>query len=337
MVNFLPQVIDVFSPLLGTGYLQKITGHYVIFPFYHTVSDDFLPHVYHVSPYKNVRQFKHDLDYLCRYFEPLHPHELTSSLLSSKKPAFLLSFDDGLSQVFDIIAPILEEKGIPAIFFFYFFFIESENLSFRYKISLIIDRLKNNDNSKNLLDAIYRITEQNQLEKVIHWLRSLDNSTHPLIEKLAQILEIDFSGYYRKFKPYLTQKQVQILADKGFLIGSHGYTHPLFAKLTPEQQWEEISKSMKVITEWVNPPVKTFAFPFHDIGIPLALFKRIQQNQICDFTFGTSGFKKDMAPCHFHRISMERKNLSANRIIKTEYIYFELKKPFGKNLIRRND
>ena len=55
---------------------------------------------------------------------------------------FLLSFDDGLSSFYQTIAPILEEESIKAINFVNTDFLDNRELFFRYKVNLIIDKLK---------------------------------------------------------------------------------------------------------------------------------------------------------------------------------------------------
>ena len=80
---------------------------------------------------------------------------------------------------------------------------------------------------------------------------------------------------------------------------------------------------------------KIFAFPFTDYKITNAFFDKIEQNQIYDLSFGTSGLKTDLIKFNLQRIPMEINNLSANEIIKTEYFYYFLKSFINKNIIKR--
>lgn len=93
-----------------------------LFPCGHIVSDVNPPHVRHLFSAPNIAKFKTDLDFLCQRYRPLQLSELDRirGLHDNKVPAccFLLSFDDGLREAYDVIAPILRNKGIPAIFFF---------------------------------------------------------------------------------------------------------------------------------------------------------------------------------------------------------------------------
>ena len=52
-----------------------------------------------------------------------------------------LSFDDGLREVYTIIAPILKERGLPATFFITTDFIDNKKLFYRNKASLLIEAI----------------------------------------------------------------------------------------------------------------------------------------------------------------------------------------------------
>ncbi len=84
-------------------------------PFYHVVSNDKLPHILNYN-YRNTYQFEKELDFYLKYFKPVSLSELMTGKKLPKK-VFHLSFDDGLKECAEIIAPILLRKGVPATFF----------------------------------------------------------------------------------------------------------------------------------------------------------------------------------------------------------------------------
>ncbi len=61
----------------------------VFLPFYHTVSDENLPHILNY-PYRNVAQFEKELDFFLKYFKPVSLEELASENYSGKKVFHLL-------------------------------------------------------------------------------------------------------------------------------------------------------------------------------------------------------------------------------------------------------
>src|SRR5438477_4699987 len=88
--------------------------------YYHLVSDSDVPHVSNLYAFRRVAQFKKDLDVLLKFFHPLSLQDFMLSLKGQRslpRNAFLLTFDDGLKECHEVIAPILRQKGIPATFF----------------------------------------------------------------------------------------------------------------------------------------------------------------------------------------------------------------------------
>jgi len=105
-------------------------------PFYHLVSDkepDFVKGLY--KP-KTVAQFKADLNVFLKYYEPISLEEViqyNKGEIKLLKPSFHLTFDDGLANFHEIIAPILKEKNIPATVFLNTAFVDNKDLFYRYK------------------------------------------------------------------------------------------------------------------------------------------------------------------------------------------------------------
>ena len=123
--------------------LVSLTKKKIIVPFYHTVAEQPLPHIKHLYRMKTVEEFQKDLDFLLRYFEPidvetlyhLHIHKTVP-----KKPVFHLTFDDGMKEIYEIVASILLKKGIPATFFINSGFVDNKALFYRHRESLEKER-----------------------------------------------------------------------------------------------------------------------------------------------------------------------------------------------------
>jgi peptidoglycan/xylan/chitin deacetylase (PgdA/CDA1 family) len=92
--------------------------------FYHTVSDDYLPHINPLYTPRTIKQFKKDIDFLCHTTQKANVE-------------FNISFDDGLRETYDIILPILYAKGIPATVFVCSDFVDNRQLFFRHKAALL--------------------------------------------------------------------------------------------------------------------------------------------------------------------------------------------------------
>ncbi len=122
--------MSIFINFIPTKLLLKLSGIKTIYPFYHIVSDKPPAHIKHLYPIRTVKQFEKDLDFLQKYF--------SASVFPVKdnSPQFVLSFDDGLSEVYDTIAPILLKRKISAIFFINSAFVDNRDMFKNYILSL---------------------------------------------------------------------------------------------------------------------------------------------------------------------------------------------------------
>ena len=98
--------------------LIKWSEQSTVFPFYHAVSEEPLPHISHLYRVRTTAEFEGDLELLLKYFEPMGLAVYLDQAGEKRgKRGMVLTFDDGLKECHHIIAPLLKKKGIPAVFF----------------------------------------------------------------------------------------------------------------------------------------------------------------------------------------------------------------------------
>lgn len=122
-------------PACSGKWLQRAANRHVICPYYHAVSDKPLPHISPLYRHRTVAEFRADLDWLLAHYKPIRWSEI-DQYAQAGEPAFCLTFDDGLKEFYTIVAPILEEKGIPCLCFLNSAFVDNRDLMFRYKEAL---------------------------------------------------------------------------------------------------------------------------------------------------------------------------------------------------------
>jgi len=291
-------------------------------PVYHCVSDENLPHLNHIINYKNVKQFENDLDFFSKYFQFVNWEEFKDYFrgnFKAKKKIALLTFDDGFREFYDVVAPILERKGIYAINFVNPAFIDNKDLMFRCKTSLIVDSIKNStsNNTGISLEEVLKINYQNKSK----------------LNQIAEKLEIDFGKYLKEQKPYLDSDQLKELTTKGFGISAHSWDHPLYCELSLEDQIQNTVKSLNFIKE--NKFLDdSFAFPFTDFGVKKDFFEGLFKKEPLSYSFGCAGIKTDSFNKNLQRIPMETGE-SASQTLRKEIAYFKFKKLLNKNTIIR--
>lgn len=212
--------------------LIKASNQQILLPFYHLVSDKnpvFIKHLY--SP-KNVLNFTEDLDIFLKNYHPISLEELIliqNGKKSISKPCFHLTFDDGLSNFYDVIAPILIEKNIPATVFLNTNFVDNKEVFYRYKVSLLIEYFLNaHDKLKNVyFDFVFEKTEINVKRiartnnDVMGFLLKINFQNKELLDELANKVNYSFPDFLTQQKPYLSLLQIKELQEKGFTFGAH--------------------------------------------------------------------------------------------------------------------
>jgi peptidoglycan/xylan/chitin deacetylase (PgdA/CDA1 family) len=320
--------------------LINISGQKLIFPYYHAVSDEALSHIHNVFPYRRTSCFIRDLDYLLRHFRPAGIEELNSWQENNSypdKPYFFLSFDDGLREVYDIVAPILNKKGVPATFFINNDFVDNRDLFYRYKISLIIDRLdtvRYSPATSELMQSRFHLPGKEK-RHILKFIREIRYDRKEILNEIAGILDLDFNAFLKVKKPYMTSSQINELAKQGFNIGAHSKDHPDFLELNTREQLEQFRQSIEFVKKEFGQEHGLFAFPFGDEGVSKDFFTTIGGSGEARSSFGTRGLKKDPVHFHYQRIAMETPVLPAFMRLKAEYFLYILKTPFGKNIVIR--
>ncbi|MCK5815900.1 MAG: polysaccharide deacetylase family protein [Flavobacteriaceae bacterium] len=324
----------------STKFLLSTSKRKVIFPFYHSISNSPTVIVKHLYSEKSIEEFTDDLDFLLKYFIPISIDDFLTrkeELDSDKNNYFLLSFDDGLSSFYNIVAPILIKKNIPAINFLNTDFINNKGLFYRYKVSLLIDEIERFDINSEVLTKVEEIILNGVCGKmsILDWLQKCTIKEDEILGNIGLLLKVSFDDFLKEKKPYLTGGQIQNLINNGFEFGAHSTSHPLYSEITHEDQLDETFRSLDFLKNTLNINNNYFSFPFTDDGVSGKFFSEMENEKI--ITFGTSGLKEEEFKHHFQRIPMEySENYSAKRIIRGELFYFLVKRIIGKNKTIRN-
>jgi peptidoglycan/xylan/chitin deacetylase (PgdA/CDA1 family) len=298
-------VIPFFGHIINLKRLIRYTNQNIIHIFGHTVTDEYLPHINPIYKPKSVLEFKKDLEYILKYFEPVSVQEVLSHTNKEKiitKPSFHLSFDDGLKEIYDVVLPILKSKGIPATVFINSDFVDNKDLFFRYKAALIANRIPN------------------EKERVL----AINYSEKNMLDEMASQLNLNFIDFLNTQKPYLTSEQLKTLQKNGFTIGGHSQNHPNYNLLSEFEQVSQTINSCKFVQNEFLEKNSFFAFPFTSEGIPLSFYGKIAKD--ISLTFGVSGLDFSNQGKHIERIDIENYGRNAREYIHRAYMTNLLKK-----------
>ncbi len=339
---FKDRFFRISSPVasaLPVPLLRKLAGIRMILPMYHAVSDTPAPHLKYLYHVRSQKQFRADIDTLLRHFEPLGLEEVLKQSAdpgSYPKPAFHLSFDDGLREFYEVAAPILKEKGVPATCFLNNDFLDNRDMMYRLKTSLLIDHMHGQGTGSESWKIFHQWAEEHGLGHAYYRKILLDigYSRSDLLEDLAQRLGISFTEYSDTMKPYMSVSEVKELIRQGFTFGAHTARHPDFMRLSADEQVSETLESVQDITSTFGLEYRVFSFPFTDFGVTDRFFSNEQLRTGVDRTFGCAGIKKDSAPDHMQRIAVELYGGSLESLLGKEYLYSSLLRISGKQFVK---
>ena len=311
----------------------------LLVPYYHMVSDRQIPHLSHLYPYKNLRQFSEDLDFLTRNYTPIDLREVLRSIHNGtgfRKKKFLLVFDDGFREIYEVIAPVLHRKGIPAVFFLCTGFIDNKKLCFEHKASLLagilekqVSELKRSSILKLYLDKGFSYLDPKQA------VLNTPYSHQDLLDEVANVIDADFNEYLFNQRPYLTSDEINKLLENGFSVGAHSIDHPRYIELTDDEKVYQTVQSVRDIRRLFGLEYGVFAFPHSDAKISMNLLERIHQSGIVDATFGNQGMLKEPFPCHLQRFSLEKPCIPARDILVKNYCRKLFKDLSGRGVVQR--
>ncbi len=292
--------------------------------YYHTVSDESLPHIKHLYKYKDIEFFMKDLDYLASHYTIISPQDL----LDKKRvpgDSCLITFDDGFTECRDIIAPILLEKGIEAAFFLNSGFIGNKDMYFRNQLSIIIDALENNQYSQTQLECCNALFPDHMVDghELKEAILTVGYDKKEIITKALDILELDINDYLKTKKPYMDIEDIKWLKDNGFHIGSHSIDHTPLHKLPFDEQVNQMIESTDYVQNTFDLPYRISSLPHNDRGLEGAFFHQMRQS--LDLLFGGHGLTHKNHFNYFKRVNPEH----------SRNIRFFLEKQYGIQLVKK--
>jgi peptidoglycan/xylan/chitin deacetylase (PgdA/CDA1 family) len=299
---------------------------------YHMVSNVQVPHVKHY-PFLSTAEFESDLLYLKKNFGFISYEQMVKRQHTEASPGDMpvcLSFDDGFSECFSVVRPVLLHHGAPCIFFIVTDLIDNRSIFFETHVSLcmhailtlppeVVTSVVDNFGLQAQLPSavselsiwggrgVFQIADLDpRVRPLVTWLLAVTPAELVLLDSLSQLLGIDAARYMRTAEPFLTTEQILQLRSDGFTIGAHSRSHRRLQELSPADAEMEIVESCRVIQEITGQSSVPFAFPYFGGGIDRTWLARLQrQHDVVGLFFDTQGLRPD-APFVVQRVFGER-------------------------------
>lgn len=238
---------------------------------YHYIREDFYtpyPSIFGLTPV----QFRSQLEQLSRYGTFISQGELLSY---KEKPLdkdyFLITFDDGLREQYELAKPILEEMGIP-----YIFFINTSNFS-KKKVSLVhkIHLLRSQVAPEILIQTLNAEVLTGKERKAAMHHYNYDTEENAIlkyflnfklsIKKQQEFIDPLFAEFFDEKRLaeslYFSEEMLQELYKKG-VLASHSHRHLPLGRLEASEVKEELQNTQDFFVEKFGEKAKALSYPY---------------------------------------------------------------------------
>jgi peptidoglycan/xylan/chitin deacetylase (PgdA/CDA1 family) len=249
---------------------------------YHFLAGDLFPGK-GVHPFGPER-FKAQVERLARNTRFLSVGDLVGEVLpplGAARRYALLTFDDGLAEQAEIAWPILEAKGIPAVFFPCTAPLETGRLLHVHRMHALRSAMEDREllalfaelaKTRGFGETARRIEKSEGLLALYPYdspearrVKSLFNYDLPVQER-ETLAELAFSQVFGEEGPwaerlYMTADTVRKLGRAGCL-GSHTHTHKPLASLEVEDVRREIAQSLDILERIAGTRPASVSYPY---------------------------------------------------------------------------
>lgn len=238
----------------------------------------------------DVGLFRKQLGFLCQNYRIVSMEQVIDAIVSDNdlpENACLLTFDDGYTDCYTFVLPILEEYGVQGSFFIPAkIFVEHKLLDVN-KIHFILA----NGNSDRIIRFLYEkmdyyrgrefdFASNEELYDTYGVPNRFDNGDVIFIKRMLQnvlpeqIRSIISSELFEREigiredvfarELYMSRDQIRTMKRHGMYIGIHGYDHYWLGKVPEDRMKADIDKALESMDEFVDTNKWVMNYPYGD-------------------------------------------------------------------------
>jgi peptidoglycan/xylan/chitin deacetylase (PgdA/CDA1 family) len=240
--------------------------------------------------FRSADEFSKQLDALSASGQAIKPDALERGLKTGDIPAgFVLTFDDGLRDHYEFVAPELNKRGWEAFFFINTGAWEGTILDVHklqlLNASLPVNQLGNafrtsvtdlgidldfNTIPEKYIRSIYTYDEMAvaRLKYAINFLMSTTDR-HIVIDDVFERFAEDIGPAATEL--YMTPQQVAELHSQGHVIGGHTTRHLGLSRQGPGERAADLEANLSMLRTQLGEDTRWFSFPFGDDRNPAVI------------------------------------------------------------------
>lgn len=209
----------------------------------------------------DIDVFRDHVAWLASRYTPIRPHELTDPRYQtrSKRPAVLLTFDDGYTDFYTNAYPILREYNVPALVFLPTEAVSDGGTIWPERLQCWIDRARAAGAYGALAD-LFKPQYGDLIIKNRQVLKSMpDDERRVILDTIRTTL--DSLGVDTHIdRQMMTWSQIN--STRPFIeYGAHTHTHPIVARMSPAEFKADMQRNCEHLERGLGERPTTFAWP----------------------------------------------------------------------------
>lgn len=213
----------------------------------------------------DASRFSHICGWLAKWFNVLPLEQAVRQLRSGelRERALAITFDDGYEDNCSVAMPILQRHGLCATFFVATGFLDGGRMWNDSIVESIrcckADSLDLSDVAPGLtaFDLRGHARRRAAIDRILGVVKYM-----PPVERIEAVDKLGAcAGVSLPRDLMMSSDQVLALRRGGMQIGAHTVTHPILARLEPDEALAEIAGSKRRLEALLDEPVKVFAYP----------------------------------------------------------------------------
>lgn len=285
----------------------------------HPSSGGFHPGINTLTP----AAFERQLDQLCAAMEPIDWPTLyawTCGRGHIPDRCFLLTFDDGLADHAETVAPILQDRGLRGAFFVSGAVLSEHRMLSAHAVHLLLSvlsgevlapEIERSLRDRNCGDATLTDAESAAADSMYHYeTQAVGRLKYTLTMKLPpevrsaivdELFErhIGSTAHWARHW-YLGWDDLARMQSFGHTIGGHGYLHEPYQRFTAAQVQRDIRNAAAVLREGLGPEIRPFSYPFGSAPAQAGEFCTAE-GFVHGFTTEHAWLRSGDDPCRFPR------------------------------------
>jgi len=212
----------------------------------------------------DVTVFEEIINIIAKKCYPLSIDEALYKIKRHRLPpkTFVITFDDGYLDNYEIALPILHRYQVPAIIYITSGFIDSSVCPFEYQLASIVSSKKEITFLWSGNAYMWYLNDDKIRSECYHFIKKTLKYEPNAIRQRA-LKQLDPEEVYIHSVDFLSKNHLNELSVSPLItLGSHTHYHQVLTAVSQEEAQQDIAKGKQLLERWVGYSIDHFSYPY---------------------------------------------------------------------------